>query len=208
MSCASISGKLTPLSELCTFIVHSFNKSGLSVSVGQAVLMVGGWQARSLPSGTRPPALVHPREGLPLELDNRFLLLRCSACPTPTPWLQSLTKSCSCHPPNITNNSRRHPPYLRPQHPPPRPASNPLPIHQFTSPTLKLQFTRLKAETQVLSLALETFFIWLQFPFQPRLLLLPPGTLPPGCPLCHCQPRKHPITSHSSTPLLQPVSSA
>ena len=54
--------------------------------------MVGGRHTGSLPAGAYPQALVHPREGLSLKTDNRFLLL-CPPPPTLTPKLQSLTKS-------------------------------------------------------------------------------------------------------------------
>ena len=74
---ASSLSKLTPFSELPTSVIKSFNKHGLSMC--RAVLMVGGGHTGSLPAGAHPQALVHPREGLSLKADNRFLLL----CPLP-----------------------------------------------------------------------------------------------------------------------------
>ena len=84
--------KLTPLFELSTSVISSFNKHGLSVHMCRAVLMVDGQHTGSLPAGAHPQALVHPREGLSLKPDNRFLLL-CPPPPTLTPQLHSLTTS-------------------------------------------------------------------------------------------------------------------
>ena len=175
MPCASTSGKLIPLSELSTFIVHSFNKSGLSVSVGQAVLMVGGGRRGPCPQEPALQLWSTPGRGCHSGWTTESFSFVPPHTRHPHPSFSHSPSPASATPPNVANNSRHHPPYLRPQHPPPLPASNLLPIHQFISQTLKLQFTRLKAETQVLSLALETFLIWLQLSFPAMSLTTPTG---------------------------------
>ena len=113
---ASSLSKLTPFSELPTSVIYSFNKHRPSVYTCRAVLMVGGRHTGSLPAGAHPQALVHPREGLSLKPDNRFLLL----CPLPQHSHPGFSPSPS------------HPPILRPHtHLHPLPPTSPLPTSLF-----------------------------------------------------------------------------